>query len=308
MPASELNDVTGNYQMFFREYDPVLGRMSGVDIMADKYASHTPYNYGFNDPVYWNDPSGADPVNDKKFGSGNRGYQDAHAGADGMYGSSWEVDTYGDGGPEGDWSSNGSYYATSRLGVGSRNGSYFHQQNIGSIRAKYQRRGRLLSLLTQALDMTGEDQGGVYNIHNGQVANWFTFEFSLPSQLVLSPYELTAGPNSNPQWVTQILTRIKSDAFLMLRIFLNVPDAIAINGNINLIAGVAGTDLTYGENASILKVLTGDDAGQTTSFYEIPYAVGMDASVGVTFTQFYYVPSGNDPLKISNFQGFRVSV
>ncbi|MCB9047774.1 MAG: hypothetical protein H6550_16685, partial [Chitinophagales bacterium] len=38
--GSELNKVTGNYEMFFRGYDPAIGRMSGVDIMASKYASY----------------------------------------------------------------------------------------------------------------------------------------------------------------------------------------------------------------------------------------------------------------------------
>jgi len=35
--------------------------MHQVDPMADKYSSHTPYNYSFNSPVVFNDPSGADP-------------------------------------------------------------------------------------------------------------------------------------------------------------------------------------------------------------------------------------------------------
>jgi hypothetical protein len=47
--------------MFFREYDPVLGRMTAVDPMAGKYRGVTPYNYAFNDPIAFNDPSGADP-------------------------------------------------------------------------------------------------------------------------------------------------------------------------------------------------------------------------------------------------------
>ena len=34
--------------------------MHQVDPMADKYSSHTPYKYGLNNPVYWNDSSGAD--------------------------------------------------------------------------------------------------------------------------------------------------------------------------------------------------------------------------------------------------------
>jgi RHS repeat-associated protein len=59
--GSELNGSTGNYEMFFREYDPALGRMNAVDPMASKYASLTPYNYAFNDPVTLNDPTGADP-------------------------------------------------------------------------------------------------------------------------------------------------------------------------------------------------------------------------------------------------------
>ncbi|MCB0506623.1 MAG: hypothetical protein KDC58_14130, partial [Cyclobacteriaceae bacterium] len=65
--GSELNEVTGNYDLFFRGYDPAIGRMSGVDPEADFYASQTPYNYGFNDPVYWNDPSGASPWDDSPY-------------------------------------------------------------------------------------------------------------------------------------------------------------------------------------------------------------------------------------------------
>jgi hypothetical protein len=53
--------LTSNYEMFYRGYDPSIGRMSGVDVMADSYSSLTPYNYSFNDPVYWNDPNGDCP-------------------------------------------------------------------------------------------------------------------------------------------------------------------------------------------------------------------------------------------------------
>lgn len=107
--GAELNEVTGNYDLFFRGYDPVLGRMNGVDPEADFYASQTPYNYGFNDPVYWNDPMGDDPASSERGGYSwasmggcgcwrDVGPQDAHAGpgADGgMYGASWSYYTYG---------------------------------------------------------------------------------------------------------------------------------------------------------------------------------------------------------------------
>ncbi len=59
--GTELNPMSGLYDLDFRNYDPILGRMNQVDPMASKYGSLTPYNYSFNNPVAWNDPTGADP-------------------------------------------------------------------------------------------------------------------------------------------------------------------------------------------------------------------------------------------------------
>jgi RHS repeat-associated protein len=59
--ATEFNTTSSLYDLDYRNFDPVLGRMNGVDPMASKYASLTPYNFAFNDPVTFNDPSGADP-------------------------------------------------------------------------------------------------------------------------------------------------------------------------------------------------------------------------------------------------------
>lgn len=62
--GSELQDDFGDdpnvYSTFFREYDPVLGRMNAVDPMADKYGDLTPYNYAGNNPIMFNDPMGDD--------------------------------------------------------------------------------------------------------------------------------------------------------------------------------------------------------------------------------------------------------
>jgi RHS repeat-associated protein len=55
------------YEMFFRGYDPALGRMLQIDPVASKYASVSPYNYSFNDPVALNDPSGADPYDPNHY-------------------------------------------------------------------------------------------------------------------------------------------------------------------------------------------------------------------------------------------------
>ena len=59
--GTELNTTSQLYDLEYRNYDPALGRMNGVDPMANKYSSLTPYNYSFNNPVMFNDPSGADP-------------------------------------------------------------------------------------------------------------------------------------------------------------------------------------------------------------------------------------------------------
>ncbi|UII31979.1 hypothetical protein LVD17_27200 [Fulvivirga ulvae] len=56
--GSELNEETGNYETFYRQYDAAIGRFTAVDIMAGAYSSQTPYQYANNDPVYFNDPLG----------------------------------------------------------------------------------------------------------------------------------------------------------------------------------------------------------------------------------------------------------
>jgi hypothetical protein len=40
--GTELNPTTNWYDLFFRNYDPVLGRMNQVDPVASKYASFLP--------------------------------------------------------------------------------------------------------------------------------------------------------------------------------------------------------------------------------------------------------------------------
>lgn len=56
--ANEMNKTSGWYEMFYRGYDPAIGRMLQVDPYAPLYASTTTYNYALNSPVMMNDPSG----------------------------------------------------------------------------------------------------------------------------------------------------------------------------------------------------------------------------------------------------------
>jgi RHS repeat-associated protein len=55
---TESNIATGWGETHFRSYDPVLGRFMQVDLLASMVASHSPYSYAGNDPVFWNDPLG----------------------------------------------------------------------------------------------------------------------------------------------------------------------------------------------------------------------------------------------------------
>lgn len=46
------------YSTFFRQYDPQLGRFSGVDLLSEEMSNFSPYQFGFNNPVLFNDPFG----------------------------------------------------------------------------------------------------------------------------------------------------------------------------------------------------------------------------------------------------------
>lgn len=90
--GTELNRLTGLYDLDYRQYDPVLGRMNQVDPAAAKYASLSPYNFGFNNPVMWNDPFGADP-HDGDNGSEDDFYLRRSRQPGGMYGFGGEGQT-----------------------------------------------------------------------------------------------------------------------------------------------------------------------------------------------------------------------
>ncbi|MFC4232783.1 RHS repeat-associated core domain-containing protein [Parasediminibacterium paludis] len=48
-----------SYETYFRGYDAQIGRFKQIDIFADAYDFITPYQFGFNNPIFFNDPSGA---------------------------------------------------------------------------------------------------------------------------------------------------------------------------------------------------------------------------------------------------------
>lgn len=42
-------------------YDAQIGRFTKIDPLADSYTDWSPYCFAFDDPVFWNDPLGAEP-------------------------------------------------------------------------------------------------------------------------------------------------------------------------------------------------------------------------------------------------------
>src|SRR5690606_28679309 len=53
-PELGLNTIATDY----RHYDAALGRFNNMDALSELAPSQTPSRYGFNNPVYWTDPTG----------------------------------------------------------------------------------------------------------------------------------------------------------------------------------------------------------------------------------------------------------
>ena len=103
----ELEDEGGlnYYNTFYRKYDAQIGRFTGVDVMAESFAGLTPFQFGNNNPVFFNDPMGDKFVQIKETAWSAPRQNDPHdyLTNDGWFdniGNSWdrELETGGGGG------------------------------------------------------------------------------------------------------------------------------------------------------------------------------------------------------------------
>jgi len=62
------------YDFNARMYDAQLGRFMNIDPLAETQLSHSPYHFSYNNPIFFNDPTGLNPALDGRYTAGRVDY------------------------------------------------------------------------------------------------------------------------------------------------------------------------------------------------------------------------------------------
>ena len=142
----------GIYSTFYRNYDPTTGRFQGVDPLADVYTSSSPYAFGLNDPISFNDPEGDEPP--QTYGQA----------VDQMYGEGWYAQ-FGRGG------TNSAFYGSSAFGPAM--GTYLPGTSIGG---DYSSSTGYLNTVAAAINMAFTNIGA--SVKNGTLGYYRSFSWN----------------------------------------------------------------------------------------------------------------------------------
>ena len=301
--ASELNNASGFYDLPYRNYDAALGRFFQVDPLAAKDHTISPFAYGGNNPVMFNDPTGLTVDYSTSYENPDYAEMMRQRAAQAAINAANEYSLANGGGVRhsdywekgigsGNWSS-------SSGGYGSGSASYTSLAGITSVLNAIKGGAtpdQIYSAATQArggsgyILLPGQSYTDQSNSNNSYNSGTFV-EISSPDRA----QQGGPGPLSNPS--TNVFE-------LYLRMLVHMPNAISFGGNVEAIPLTGGGVYERG------KIYMLDGKGGQSKYQDVGIGLaGIDGGANVVFTEYYYVNLSGKPydFTISDHAGPRLS-
>jgi RHS repeat-associated protein len=288
--GSELNKLTQNYETFYRQYDPMLGRFHGIDIKAVKYANQSPYQFAGNNPVSNNDPMG-DDYNPPPPARHIPGHAGAHEGGI-PRGAGNGSGFFGFGGPIGPGSGNHWSDAFSNPYR-----DYFLMSN-GDFDAKYGAPGggRRFDLANDLATPAWLAKQQSYFHNTGNRYEWYeVIEGGVGKGTDLSNQN---GGNDGLGLIADLFRYTPNFGIGNPNPFFGA-EAIYIDGGVTMVGAEADKGYFF--------ILVGEEKGSIVAFSEIAGGVATDAGFGIEIGRVDVTGNPND-FKSSYLFGFREKV